>query len=78
MFDAAMLTWCGFCPCGTYCFMLSEAPGVRLICHCTICQAVTCQSISDVIPMPARKVSRQRAIIGMLIKAMMPPGPTHR
>jgi hypothetical protein len=38
----------GSCKCGKCTFELAAVPRVRLVCHCTICQAFTGKAVSDV------------------------------
>ena len=47
----------GACECGTCTFNISVLPSARLICHCTICQAFTGQSYSDVTIVRAKHVT---------------------
>ena len=44
----------GACSCGRCSFELNTVPMVRLICHCTVCQAFTGKAVSDVMIVFAR------------------------
>jgi hypothetical protein len=46
----------GACACGLCAFELTAMPKVRLICHCTVCQAFTGKAVSDVMIVFARDV----------------------
>lgn len=47
----------GSCDCGRCTFALAEAPSVRLVCHCTLCQAFTGKDFSDVMIVVASEAS---------------------
>ncbi|MGH8007877.1 MAG: GFA family protein [Candidatus Binatia bacterium] len=51
----------GSCECGTCAFDVRVTPTARFICHCTICQAFTGKSFSDVTVLRAKDVELTNA-----------------